>query len=261
MKNKFPTLGAVFALSIASASQAALVTFNEDFTGSTLDPAWDIQSSTGGSLNTDTESYELSAVKDTNNSRLFRAGGGSLESFEHKLTISLDNFMGSSSDLRWYSNGFDGGFEFKMNSFGNISINHKDFRPEGGWVTAWIADMNNPNVFENGDSVTFTQHYDQDSDTMSFLYSVNEGADVLVYTGGASDGADSNGFGDTITGVSWMSNSESVGVYLSQWGDSGAASEISISSWSVNEVVSVPEPSSTMLIGLSGVAMLLRRRR
>ena len=46
MKNKFPILGAVFALSIVAQPLAASVVFTEDFTSPTLDAAWNIQGST-----------------------------------------------------------------------------------------------------------------------------------------------------------------------------------------------------------------------
>ena len=283
MKNKFPILGAVFAPFLCLHVSAAVLDFSDDFSGGALDSAWDTDNKLGGSYDAENSQYTLTSDNGVNNSTLRRVTGDENSSYVHSVTIKLENFIGSDSDFNFSSLGYDSHVTLVMNSFGNIRIQHTDVTTEDGYGWYGTTISNQGYDFENGQEVTFNQAYDLDANTLTYSYAINGGDEEILYTGNggqrgeryydptANDGAggvvssevdfEDRRFGDTITGVSWQNPKYGSSVHLNQWGGSPDAAIVHVTDWSLTTVAAVPEPSSTMLIGLSGVAMLLRRRR
>ena len=254
----------VFMLSQLSAQ---IATFTEDFSGDSLD-GWSTFG-TGGTHDTTNDVYTFEAIQGSQSPYLNRSGSGPVTTMsDYTATISFDmiNFKGggaagASADFRMHTNGEDGRIEFKINPWGNVNITHSDYRTSGGWTITNLAGDNTLSVgtsnIQNGSSLTIQQKYTVSTDSFEWSYAFNDDALTSLYTNSVG-ATGTDGFGDTITGISFQSNAKMVEISYGQWSSVSPAAEIDITSFSVV----VPEPNTYALIaGMLVLSSVVLRRR
>ena len=169
---------------------------------------------------------------------------GTIGSYTHEITIELEAFASTGSDFKWKTFGAGGMTELVFNDSGNARLFHNDYSGGGGNVFSGFSIG-----FTDSDNLIFRQDYNEMTGSMSLSYSF-DGVDYTeMYTGLGIEGT---GFGDVIT--------TRVEAEVWEFGEGGLNPIVNVDQWSLT-AVAVPEPSSTALVGLGGVAMLLRRRR
>ncbi len=236
---KAPLTATLLSASIISASQAAIIGFNEDFTGATLDPAWNTNGS-GGALDTANGAYSITNTNGSGGTKLSRNEGGTLGDYTHMVTLGLNSFMGTGADVKWKTFGADGFTEIVFNSFGNV----RQFHSGGNLYT------NVPITVADGDTLSFKQVYTLSTNTMDVSYSVNGGADQSLYSG---KGNGASGFQNVIT------NFAEVEVF--EFGAGDPVPTIEIQEWSLSPTVAIPEPSTSLLLAGCFALTAIRRRR
>jgi hypothetical protein len=237
---KAPLKATLLSASIISASQAAIIGFNEDFTGATLDPAWnDAAGVPGGALNAANDSYTITNTNGGGGTQLRRNEDGTLGDYTHMVTLGLNSFMGTGADVKLKTFGADGFTEIVFNSFGNVRQFHN-----GNLYT------NVPITVGDGDTLSFKQVYTLSNNTMDVSYSVNGGADQSLYSG---TGGGASGFQDVITNF--------VAVEVFEFGAGDPVPTIEIQEWSLSPTVAIPEPSTSLLLAGCFALTAIRRRR
>jgi hypothetical protein len=237
---KAPLKATLLSASIISASQAAIIGFNEDFTGATLDPAWnDAAGVPGGALNAANDSYTITNTNGGGGTQLRRNEDGTLGDYTHMVTLGLNSFMGTGADVKLKTFGADGFTEIVFNSFGNVRQFHN-----GNLYT------NVPITVGDGDTLSFKQVYTLSNNTMDVSYSVNGGADQSLYSG---TGNGASGFQDVITNF--------VAVEVFEFGAGDPVPTIEIQEWSLSPTVAIPEPSTSLLLAGCFALTAIRRRR
>jgi len=236
---KAPLASTLLLASIISAGQAAIIGFNEDFTGATLDPAWNTNGS-GGALDAANGAYSITNTNGGGGTKLSRNEGGTLGDYTHIVTLGLNSFMGTGADVKWKTFGPDGFTEIVFNSFGNV----RQFHTGGNLYT------NVPITVADGDTLSFKQVYTLSDNTMDVSYSVNGGADQSLYSG---TGNGASGFQNVIT------NFAEVEVF--EFGAGDPVPTIEIQEWSLSPTVAIPEPSTSLLLAGCFALTAIRRRR
>jgi len=166
---KAPLASTLLLASIISAGQAAIIGFNEDFTGATLDPAWNTNGS-GGALDAANGAYSITNTNGGGGTKLSRNEGGTLGDYTHIVTLGLNSFMGTGADVKWKTFGPDGFTEIVFNSFGNV----RQFHTGGNLYT------NAPITVADGDTLSFKQVYTLSTNTMDVSQSTE--AQIRVST-------------------------------------------------------------------------------
>ncbi len=236
---KAPLTSILLSASIISAGQAAIIGFNEDFTGATLDPAWNEGGATGGAFEAANDLYSITNTNGSGGTKLSRSEGGTLGDYTHMVTLGLNSFMGTGADVKWKTFGADGFTEIVFNSFGNVRQFH-----QGNLYT------NVPITVADGDTLSFKQVYTLSNNTMDVSYSVNGGTDQSLYSG---TGNGANGFQNVITNFSE--------VEVFEFGAGDPVPTIEIQEWSLSPTVAIPEPSTSLLLAGCFALTAIRRRR
>ena len=237
---KTPLASTLLVASIISAGQAAVIGFDEDFTGATLDPAWNQGANPGGNFDATNNSYSITNTNGSGGTKLSRNEGGTLGDYTHMVTLGLNSFMGTGADVKWKTFGANGFTEIVFNSFGNV----RQFHTGGNLYT------NVPITVADGDTLSFKQVYTSSSNTMDVSYSVNGGADQSLYSG---TGNGASGFQNVIT------NFAEVEVF--EFGAGDPVPTIEIQEWSLSPTVAIPEPSTSLLLAGCFALTAIRRRR
>ena len=236
----------LFAASIISSSQAAIVSFSDDFSGDSLDSAWSVNGD-GGSFDAANDAFQII------NDRSGGGGGtelrrnidddGSVGSFSSSITVTLSEFSNPSTgaDFKWKFFGSDGFTEIVLNSFGDMRMFHNDSDGGGGN----IQPNTNIGLTGAGDLLVLSLLYDAGSDTVDVLYSLNGGEDVSFYSGTGVD----DRIGDLATNF--------VVAQVFEFGVGDPVPTIQIQEWSMT---AIPEPSTSMLL-LGCLGFFLGRRR
>ena len=236
---KAPLTSTLLSASIISAGQAAIIGFDEDFTGAALDPAWN-QGGNGGTFDATNDLYSITNANGGGGTKLSRNEAGTLGDYTHIVTLGLNSFMGTGADIKWKTFGADGFTEIVFNSFGNV----RQFHTGGNLYT------NVPITVADGDTLSFKQVYTLSTNTMDVSYSVNGGADQSLYSG---TGNGASGFQNVIT------NFAEVEVF--EFGAGDPVPTIEIQEWSLSPTVSIPEPSTSLLLACCFALTAIRRRR
>lgn len=237
---KAPLTSTLLSASIISAGQAAIIGFNEDFTGATLDPAWNEGGAAGGTFDATNDLYSITNANGSGGTKLSRNEGGTLGDYTHMVTLGLNSFMGTGADVKWKTFGADGFTEIVFNSFGNV----RQFHTGGNLYT------NVPITVADGDTLSFKQVYTLSSNTMDVSYSVNGGADQSLYSG---TGNGASGFQNVITSFAE--------VEVFEFGAGDPVPTIEIQEWSLSPTVAIPEPSTSLLLAGCFALTAIRRRR
>lgn len=234
--------------SFISFASAQVGEFSEDFTGATLNGAWN-ESGITGTFDATNDLYQLMNDKtDSSPASLQRIPGGTISDYTETLIIELVDFMdpNTSSDFKWKTSGADGSTDVVLNSFGNLSFIHNDFSGGSGAV------LPQTNIgTSDGDVVTLKKVFWVGSDTVRLSYSINGAPEVIIYSGDGIDGPGT--WGDVIT--------NSTAAELGQWGDTTDDPTVNVLAWSLT-ASAIPEPSSyALLTGCLGLALVIVRRR
>ncbi|MDG1671921.1 MAG: hypothetical protein P8H96_13720 [Akkermansiaceae bacterium] len=237
---KAPLTATLLSASIISASQAAIIGFNEDFTGANLDPAWNEGGATGGAFDAANDHYSITNTNGSGGTKLSRTEGGTLGDYTHMVTLGLNSFMGTGADVKWKTFGPDGFTEMVFNSFGNV----RQFHPGGNLYN------NVPITVADGDTLSFKQVYTLSSNTMDVSYSVNGDLYQPLYSG---TGNGASGFQNVIT------NFAEVEVF--EFGAGDPVPTVTIENWSLSPTVAIPEPSTSLLLAGCFALTAIRRRR
>lgn len=228
-----PVLILLAVASLACVAQAAPLTFDEDFTGPGLDPAWMQVGNLASHPAVIAGTYDMTHVQGdpAGGTKLRRSTTGTLSSYTHEIGVVLDPFgtPNTQSDFKWKSFGADGFMEIVLNSFGDMRL----FQTGGSLVD------NTPIGYADGDLLNLTVSYDQGADTMDVTYALNGNPAVLFYTGTGNGGS----LGDVIT--------SSVEVEVFKFGSDPDQPVVAIDSWSL-----VPEPTSAALLGIASLFLL-----
>jgi hypothetical protein len=242
--SKTPIACALFAVSIMSSGQAAIVGFTEDFT-SKLDAAWN-ESGDTGTHDATNDLYSITHSNGDASPKLSRSEGGSIDDYTHTITINLVDFLDPNvgADLKWKTFGADGFTEIIFNSFGNVRMFHDDFSAGAGNLFT-----NVPIAVTDGQTLSFKQEFTLATNSMSVTYSVNGGADQPLFSGTSNIGGS---FDDVITN---FAESE-----LFEFNGDLPVPVIEIQEWNLTAGV-VPEPSTAVLLaGFFALAAVRRRR-
>ena len=237
---KTPLASTLLSTLIISAGQAAVIGFVEDFTGATLDPAWNEGANPGGTFDAANNSYSITNTNGSGGTKLSRNEGGTLGDYTHMVTLGLSSFMGTGADVKWKTFGANGFTEIVFNSFGNV----RQFHTGGNLYT------NVPITVADGDTLSFKQVYTSSSNTMDVSYSVNGGADQSLYSG---TGNGASGFQNVITSFAE--------VEVFEFGAGDPVPTIEIQEWSLSPTVAIPEPSTSLLLAGCFALTAIRRRR
>ncbi len=221
---------------------AAIVSFSDDFTGDSLDPAW-IEQGAGGSFQANSDVYQITNVNGSGGTRLQRFIDGENGDLSANVTVTLAEFSNPSTgaDFKWKFFGPDGFTEIVLNSFGDMRMFHNDSDGGGGN----IQPNTNIGLTGAGDVIELALLYNEGSDTLDVSYALNGGAVTSFYSGGGIDGP---------VGNLWTNF---VQAEVFEFGAGDPVPTIQIQEWSMT---AVPEPASSMLV-LGCLGLLLRRRR
>ena len=241
---KTPLASTLLSTLIISAGQAAIIGFNEDFTGATLDPAWNAggaqDNGSGGALDAANGAYSITNTKGSGGTKLSRNEGGTPGDYTHMVTLGLSSFMGTGADVKWKTFGANGFTEIVFNSFGNV----RQFHTGGNLYT------NVPISVADGDSLSFKQVYTSSSNTMDVSFTVNGGPYQPLWSG---TGNGASGFQNVIT--------SSAEVEVFEFGAGDPVPTITIQEWSLSPTVAIPEPSTSLLLVGCFALTAIRRRR
>ena len=252
--------GLISTLLIGGA-QASLLYFDEDFSGPTLDPAWQVidnADGTGSGTNPNHfgiigGAYYLQAPQENlpddkkGDVALRRDLGDSTGSFVSSVNVQLQPFfdpINTQSDLKFRHFGPDGFVEIVLNSFGDMRVFHNNtVSGVGGNIVP------NTNIgITDTDTLQLSVAYSAGTDMLDISYSLNGDASVPFYSGlgnGGSTGDFYTNFADTM---------------LFHWGTSeetATASVLAIDQWTF----AVPEPGTFALLAMGAGILLIRRRR
>jgi len=91
-------------------------------------------------------------------------------------------------------------------------------------------------IFEDGDTLTFVQAYDQATDSLSYYYGLNgDPATTLIATLGPETSPNSYGYYNIVTGNKWVQprNKDAIYFQYQAWGSDGNPAEIAVNSVAV----------------------------
>ena len=245
---KTPLASTLLSALIISVGQAAIIGFNEDFSGPLDTGVWSQNGNANGHTGIEDSSYVMTAQHDAGGTKLQRFIDGTAVSFRNEIEVDLETFRldanpGTQSDFKWKMFGPDGFMEIVLNSFGAMRLYHNDSDGGGGNIQP------NTNIgISEGDLLNLTTNYNTETDTIEVTYALNGGAAQSFYSGSGIDGS----IGDIITNF--------VEVELFKWGTVPDTPTIAIDGWNLSSTA-IPEPSTSILLaGFLGLAAMRRRR-
>jgi hypothetical protein len=212
--------------------------FTEDFSGTTLDPAWSQLGDPGGHTGLNgSGQYIMSDAHGAPGTELRRSTGGSPSSFDANIDVALSPFLdpNTGTDFKWRFFGPDGFVEVVLNSFNDIRVFSNHAQGNVGGPLSLTGEG-----FADGETLNLSLSYSLGTDTFDVEYGFNGGAttNLATYTGA----------GDFYT--NWTD------VQMFKFGADGGNASAALDSYNI-----VPEPATTALCGIGAVALLLLRRR
>ena len=251
MKTKITSLITAGILGTSLASQAAVTLIDDDFSSSTTS----VERFNAGDI--DTDKWIGNGDWSVSGGALTSAGTGgqsshlinsvsSTATYLDKVTLSFDYSVGAGSTLYFYSTLFTGEAAASMDA--------RNSKTDG---TYWANDFNT----QWGSSPNFRVGFAGPEYNLSggLVGNSNTANAVTSFVGGTSgtfsQTYDISGFGGGDFSIADVSNVLAVFTV-----NAGAAGDGAISIDNFN-MTAVPEPSSTALLGLGGLALMLRRKR
>ena len=233
----------------ACIANATPLTFDEDFSGPTLDAAWNVIGDAANHLGFSGGAYSITHANGTGAPKLNRSTPGTNSTFSHEIEVVLDPFRlsanpGTGADFKWKMFGADGFMEVVLNSFGNARLFHNNTVAAVGGNLA----VNVPVAgLVDGALLNLTANYDQGTDEIDVTYSINGGTPGTIYSGAGSGGS----IGDVITNF--------VEAELFQFNANAADDPVAaLDNWSLS---AIPEPASVALFGIASLGLIGYRRR
>lgn len=236
-------LAIAFSTCVATAMP---MTFDDDFSGPTLDAAWNTPGDAANHLGLGGGSYSMTHTNGTGDPKLSRSTPGTLSSYTHEIEVELNPFFQGGTvgaDFKWKMFGANGFMEFVLNSFGDMRLFHNN-------TVAAVGGNIQPNTnlgLSDGDLLNITTDYNQGTDQINVTYSVNGGSAIPYYSGTGSGGS----IGDTITNF--------VEAQVFQFSSGATVAPIAaIDNWSLSVI---PEPTSVALLAVASLCLCGRVKR
>ena len=248
MKTKITSLITAGILGTSLASQAALTLIDDDFSSSTAENSRfnkpDIDTNSWvGSGGWSVSGGALTSAATTGQTTHLINSVSSTATWADKVTLSFDYAVGAGSTLYFYSTLFTGEADSSMDA--------RNSKTDG---TYWANDFNS---VWSGTKFGFAgPEYNLSGGGVGGSNTANAVTSFVGGTSGTfSQTYDISGFGGGDFSIADVSNVLAVFAV-----DAGAVGDGAISIDNFN-MTAVPEPSSTALLGLGGLALMLRRKR